>query len=456
MPSTRRSRAALLVLLTAHFALVLDVPIVNVALPAIERDLAISPEALHWVVSAYALAFGGALLVGGRLADRIGHRAALALGMATFSAASVACALATTPELLIGARGLQGLGAALAEPAAMGMLATLHPTGATRDRALATWASVTAVAAVSGLIAGGALTQLVSWEWIFLLNAPLGVALPAAVLLLPSAGGPRRTTFDVRAALLVTGGLLGVAAALGASSEAGRVTLPSLGLLALAAILLTAFVRRERGAAAPLIPRALVGDARALLALVTGAIGGALVLGSFLLLPLALERELGLTPLETGLALLASRAPSMLWASVVRRMLATIGPGATATLGMGLFVLAEVSFTRIGAFGLSGALPGLCLVGLAVPCVFMSTSSVALGRASSAESGLACGLLGAAQFLGGSLGLAVIAFGAADGLETASGSLAPGFWACAALAGVGAATAILTSSRSGASALSAA
>ncbi len=449
------ARAAQLVLFAAHFALVLDVTIVNVALPEIQEDLGISPGAVHWVVSAYALAFGGALVVGGRIADRIGHRDALAIGMAVFAVASVVCALATSTEMLVGARALQGLGAALAEPAAMGMLATLFPQGKTRDRALARWATVTAVAAVSGLIAGGALTQLLSWEWIFLINAPLGVLVPVLARTAPRAGeGGRAAAFDARAALLASGGLVALAAALGTLSAAGRITIPSVGLLVVAAILLVAFGRRDRRAHHPLVPRALVADARLVLTLATGAIGGALVLGSFLLLPLALQRELGLTPLETGLALLAARLPAMLWSSVVRRMLTAIGPATTAALGMAMFLVAELSFTSLGSHGLSGAMPGLCLVGLAVPCVFMSTSYVALGSVPAHEAGIASGLLGAAQFVGGSVGLAVIALGGAHGIESGAGSLEAGFWACAALAALGGAASLLSSSRHRAPALS--
>jgi MFS family permease len=436
MTGTARERAALALLCAAHGALVLDLTVVNVALPTIADDLALAPGALHWVVSAYALAFGGALLVGGRIADRIGHRVALAIGIAIFSVASLVSALAPTAELLVAGRLVQGLGAALADPAALGLLATVFPERSARNRALAAWASTTALAAVVGLLAGGAATQLLSWRCVFLVAIPLGAAIPVFALLLPAQSASRRAaSFDGLSALLGSAGIVSLAAALSTVTGAGGPTIATAVFGAATVALASGFVRRERRSPRPLVPPALLANPVLVGSLATGALGGALVLGSFFLLPVALGRELGLTPLAAGALLLASRAPALVWSRLVRHLLDSVGSGTTATIGMALFVVAELSFTRIGAGGVAGALPGLLVLGLAIPCVFMSASTAVLASVQAEEAGSAAGLLSTAQWLGGAAGVALAALGAAaDGSPLATDS---GFWICLALAAAG-------------------
>jgi MFS family permease len=438
MPSSRQ-RSAIVLLCAAHAALVLDVTVVNVALPAAAEDLGLEPGALHWVVSAYALAFGGALLVGGRIGDRIGYRVALSIGIGVFAVASLACALAPTHGALVASRVLQGLGAALADPAALGLLASMFPAGPQRTRALAAWASTTALAAVAGLAAGGMLTQLLSWRWVFLVTVPLGVVVPlSAVILLPRRGSGRTVSFDGTSALVGSAGIVTVIAALSTASGPGGVTAGTAMLGLIGVGLVGWFIRRERRSSRPLVPRALIASGAHVATLVVAAVGGALVLGSFFLLPIALSGEPGLTPIQTGAVLLASRVPAIGWSRLVRRLIDTVGAPVTATAGMVLFVVAELSFTRLGdGGGTVAAVLGIVALGLAIPCVFMAASSGVLAATSPEAAGAGAAVLTTAQWLGGAAGLALVTLGTNAGTQ-GDRSTSAGFWVCVALAGIGA------------------
>ena len=259
-----RKTLALALLCTVQFMVVLDVAIVNVALPSIQADLGFSPEDLQWVVSAYALLFGGFLLLGGRAADLLGRRRVFVAGLVVFSLASLLSGLAWSDEALIVSRGLQGLGSAIISPAALSILTTMSPEGPERNRALGAWAAVGALGAVAGSLLGGVLTDLLSWEWVFYVNVPVGVAaIVLAPLLLGESRDAHASTFDLPGAALVTGGLVVLVYALTQANGYGWGSGETLGLVALAVALLAAFVAWEARAKDPLVPFSIFRSAHA-------------------------------------------------------------------------------------------------------------------------------------------------------------------------------------------------
>ena len=242
---SRSAPAALLSLVgAAQFLVVLDVTIVNVALPTLQRDLRLSPTGLHWVVTAYAVTFGGALLMGGRLSDVVGRRRAFTVGLAVFTAASLACGLAPSGAVLVAARVGQGVGAAVVSPAAFAILVAAFPAGRERNRAIATWGSIGSLGAVAGLVVGGVLTELTGWRSVFLLNVPFGVVALAAIrTVIPSAPASRTGRVDVGGALLVTTGIGALVFVLSNGPVAGWGSRTTLVALAVGSVALAWFVR---------------------------------------------------------------------------------------------------------------------------------------------------------------------------------------------------------------------
>jgi EmrB/QacA subfamily drug resistance transporter len=436
-------------LCAVQFMVVLDVTIVNVALPAIGSDLGFSASGLQWVVGAYAVVFGGFLLLGGRAADLAGRRRMLRAGLVLFSASSAVCGLAWSPDVLVAARCLQGLGAALLSPAALSLLAARFPEGRERASALGAWGSVGAFAAASGFLLGGLVVQLLSWEWIFLANVPIGMlALVATPFVLDEsrAGGPRG--LDLTGAVYVTGGVALLVYALTAPREGVLLTRGALLLLATAAVLLALFARRQRRAPLPLIPRGAIRWRSVAGANLAGFLQGAMMLATYLLLALGMQQVLGYSPIATGLGLLAVRGTSIGWARVAGGLVGRHGPRPVLLAGMAAMTLGLLLLTRLapGASYATTLLPGLLVMGLAIPFVFVGAGAAALSGVHPDDAGLASGLLAASQWVGGAIGLALVSAvsgwsGHTGGVVSTPDLLADGvrhgLWVCVALGSLG-------------------
>lgn len=410
-PGARRW-LALAALCAAFFMVILDVAIVNVALPTIQVDLDFSQQNLQWVVSAYALAFGGLLLLGGRAADLLGRRRVFLAGIAVFAAASLLAGLAPSDVALIAGRALQGVGAAMMTPAALSILMTTFPEGRERNAALGIWGATGASGGTVGVLLGGILTDTIGWEWIFYLNVPIAAVVIGATpfLLGESRGQVAGRRFDLAGALTVTAGIATLVYALVEAEEAGWASAQTLGLAAVAAALLAAFVAVERRSPAPLMPfaifriRAVTGANAAGLAL------GAAMFGMIFVLTLYMQQVLRYSPIETGLAWLAMALTALI-ASVAASALVT-RTGARLPLSAGLVAAAGalVLLSRIppdGAYA-RHLLPGLLVFGLGLGTAFVAMSIGALEGVSDRDSGLASGLINTTQQVGGALGVAVL------------------------------------------------
>src|SRR5437588_7279154 len=305
--TTQRRWSALALIVTAQFMVILDVAIVNVALPSIKADLGFSETSLQWVVSAYAIIFGGALLLGGRLADILGRRRLFVTGLALFATSSLLCGLAWSEASLIAFRALQGLGAALVAPAALSLLMTTFREGRERNLALGIWGAVSGSGAAAGVLLGGVLVSALSWSWIFFINVPVGVLVLAVTpwLLRESRGGLEHRHFDAAGAASITGGLMLLVYAMTRAAQHGWGTAETAGLLAAAAALVVAFVVIELRSYAPLLPLRIFR----LRTLAASNISGVLLAGSvfsqFFLLTLYMQQVLHYSAIQTGVAYVA-------------------------------------------------------------------------------------------------------------------------------------------------------
>ena len=408
--NARRTALGVGIVLVAQLMLVLDATVVNVALPHIQTDLGFSPAGLSWVLNAYTLAFGGLLLLGGRLGDVLGRLRTFEIGLGVFTAASLLGGLATSPGTLIGARTLQGIGAALAAPGVLALLTTSAPNEAARNRGLALFTAVSSAGASIGLLLGGVLTDFVSWHWTLFVNVPIG----AAVLLLARrfvTETPRvRGRFDVVGAVTATLGSVAIVHGFISAADRGWAAPLTLGSFLAGALLLATFVRTEGRVAAPLLPLGLVRDrsragALALMALVVGA-----QFSTFFLVTQYLQLVLGFSPVATGLAFLPLSLAIFATSRVSARLVATVGPRSLMLAGtIGLTVsfvwLSGISTTTTYAAHLLGA---LVLNGVSAALVFMPVTVVVLGGVDRSEAGTVSGLLQTAQQLGGGVGLAAI------------------------------------------------
>src|ERR671931_1885847 len=312
--STRRKWFALALLLGVQFMVVLDIAIVNVALPSIKTDLGFSQENLQWVVSAYALLFGGFLLLGGRIADLVGRRRVFVVGLIVFTGASLLSGLSWSEGALIGARSLQGFGAALITPAALSILTTTFAEGKERNTALGAWGGVGAFGAVAGVLLGGILTDALSWEWIFFVNVPVGVTgLALAPLLLNESRDARVRSFDLPGAVLVTGGLVTLVYAITQANSNGWGSLETIGLFGAAVALLALFVGWETRNREPLVPFSFFRLRTVVGANVAGLILGTAIFAMFLMLTLYMQQVLGYSAMKTGVAYLAVAGTAIFW-----------------------------------------------------------------------------------------------------------------------------------------------
>ncbi|MGI9538762.1 MAG: MFS transporter [Miltoncostaeaceae bacterium] len=398
-------------LCSAFFMVILDVAIVNVALPTIQVDLDFSQKNLQWVVSAYALTFGGLLLLGGRLADLLGRRRMLIAGIALFGAASLLAGLAWSDVVLIAARALQGIGAAVMTPAALSILMTTFKEGKERNLALGVWGAVGASGGTVGVLVGGIFTDTIGWEWIFFINVPVSAAVIALapVLLSESKADSDARSFDFAGALTVTGGVAVLVYALVEASGAGWGSLQTIGLLALSGALLALFAVIELRSRQPLMPfsifriRAVTGSNVASFAL------GASAFGLFFILTLYMQQVLNYSAIETGVAFLATSLTALVASVVTSNLVTRTGPRYPLAIGLIVAAVGILWLAQVPVDGdyLVDLFPGLLLFGLGLGAAFVALSIGALEGVEEDDAGLASGLLNTTQQVGGALGVAV-------------------------------------------------
>src|SRR5215208_833096 len=346
--SNRRKWLALALLSTVQFMVVLDIAVVNVALPSIKVDLGFSQENLQWVISAYALVFGGVLLLGGRAADVLGRRRVFLAGLVVFTLASLLAGLAWSEASLIGARAFQGLGAAIISPAALSILSTTFKEGRERNIALGVWGAVGGFGAAAGVLLGGVLTDALSWEWIFFVNVPVGAAaFFLAPLLLSESRDARIRTFDVPGAVLVTSGLSSMVYAITQAGQDGWLAGRTIGFFVAATSLLVAFVGWELRHAEPLMRFGLLWTRTVAGANIAGFILNIVTLSIFLTLTLYMQQVLGFSAMRTGFAYLAIAGTAILWSTVAAQLVTRIGVKPVLVAGMTALAGGILYFTQL-------------------------------------------------------------------------------------------------------------
>jgi EmrB/QacA subfamily drug resistance transporter len=411
---SRRRWLALLVLCLGDLMIVLDTTIVNVALPSIREDLGFSPTSLAWVVNAYLLTFGGFLLLGGRLGDLYGHRRVFLAGITLFTLASVACGLATSQGILIGARAVQGVGGAVVSAVALSLIMGLFTEPGERAKAMGVFGFVMAGGGSIGVLLGGILTDLLSWHWIFLVNVPIGIAVYFLSLrLLPAERGPAATgRLDVAGAVTVTASLMLAVYAIVNGNEQGWTSGQTIGMLAGAAALLGVFLVVESRVASPLVPLRLFRQRNLATSNGIGVLWAAAMFAWFFLSALYLQLVLGYSPLEVGLAFLPANlimgAFSVgLSAKLVMRF------GIRVPLATGLLLAAGglILFARAPVDGnfVVDVLPSMILLGCGAGMAFNPVLLAAMSDVEPSESGLASGVVNTSFMMGGALGLAILA-----------------------------------------------
>jgi EmrB/QacA subfamily drug resistance transporter len=408
---------ALALLAAAQFVVVLDASVVNVAMPSIAADLHLSQEGLAWLVNAYVLAFGGFLLLGGRMADLLGRRRVFIAGFVVFAVASFAGGLAESGTTLIAARAVQGLGAAILSPAALSLVMTTFAEGAERNTALGVWGAVAAGGGAAGSLLGGVITQTVGWEWVMWINTPIGLAAAAlAPVLLDESRTEQRTSFDALGAVTVTAGLTILVYAL----------IEDLALAPLAAILIAAFVVIERRTANPLVPLTILKERNLSTAAVTGALMGGALIGLFFFTTLYLQQVLGYGPLTAGLAFLPLAFTIGASAGIASKLATARGPRPVLIAGLliqaaGLYWFSHVSAD--GSYVADVLFPSL-IVALGMGLAFVPLTILAMSGVRDSDSGLASGVMAMAQQIGQAVGLAVLTGLAFEDAYLAAGAMA--------------------------------
>src|SRR5258706_4743112 len=428
---SRKRWLALMVLCLGVLMIVLDTTIVNVALPSIRSDLGFTETSLVWVVNAYMLPFGGFLLLGGRLGDLYGHRKLFLLGICLFTLASLACGLANSQALLVGARAVQGLGGAVVSAVALSLIMNLFTAPAERAKAMGVYGFVCAGGGSIGVLLGGLLTNLLSWHWIFLVNLPIGIAVYALCLrLVPDTRGEAAgERLDIAGAITVTSSLMLAVYAIVDRNEAGWSSMQTMALLAAALVLIGIFLAIEARVRHPLMPLGLFRLRNVATANIVGVLWAAAMFAWFFISALYLQLVLGYSPMQVGLSFLPANlimaAFSLGWSAKLvmrfgyRRPLA--GGLLLAALGLTLFAHAPVE----GGF-LVDVLPGMVLLGLGAGIAFNPMLLAAMSDVSPNESGLASGVVNTSFMMGGALGLAVLASLAASHTEQLSAAWSNG------------------------------
>jgi EmrB/QacA subfamily drug resistance transporter len=397
----------------AQSMVVLDATIVNVALPSIQRGLGFSASGLQWVVTIYTLIFGGFVLLVGRAGDVIGRKRVFIAGIVLFAAASLLNGLAQSPALLIGGRGLQGLGGALLAPAVLSIITTSFSDANDRAKALAIWSAISAGGGAVGLLLGGVLTEVASWRWIFFVNVPVGVLLVMASTRFVPEVRSRETgrTFDLPGAAAVTGGLLVLVFALVKSSSYGWASYRTVGLLGAGVVLLGGFLAIESRSAAPLMPLSIFRLRNLVPADLTVLLSAGAVFSTFFFVSLYLQQVLGYGPLRAGTAFLPFSAGIATGATVARKLVTQLGVRFVTLIGLALAIGGMIVLTRLPVDGhyLSNLLPGLLPLGLGLGLTFVPITLAGTSEATGEDAGLVSGLLNTSQQVGGSIGLAILA-----------------------------------------------
>jgi EmrB/QacA subfamily drug resistance transporter len=413
---------ALAVLGVAYLMVVLDVSIVNVALNAIQTDLDFSQSNLQWVVSGYALTFGGFLLLGGRMGDLLGRRRVFIAGLIAFAIFSLLCGLSNSEGMLITFRVLQGAGAALLAPSVFSIVAVTFEEGAERNKALGILGAIAGSGAAIGVLLGGVLTEYAGWEWCFLINVPIAVI---ALFLVPrfvqesrAAGLSRH--FDALGAFLVTASLMILVYALTQANNNGWGSAETIGLLIGSAVLMALFLVVEQRGKSPLVPLSFFRNRTATGANVIGFGLGTIVFGMFLLLSLYMPQVLGYSALKTGVGYLAVALTAIVASGVAQTFVTRIGVRVALVIGMILLSLGLLFFTQISVDGtyFGDLFPGFLLVGVGLGFSFVPVSIAALAGVKPQEAGLASGLINTSQQIGGALGVAILTTVAVNRTET--------------------------------------
>jgi EmrB/QacA subfamily drug resistance transporter len=440
---------AFAVLAVSYFMTIVDLTIVNVALPTIGRKLEFSESNLQWVVTAYGLTFGGFLLLGGRAADLLGRRRIMMVGLGLFTAASLGAGLATSSGFLIAMRGLQGLGAAVVLPAALSIVTNMFTEGADRNKALGAWGAIGGTAATVGLITGGLVTRYVGWQYIFFLNVPVGVA---ALLLAPRIVPESRLVglrrrFDPLGAVTVTGGLLALVYAISNAPQVGWSSTRTVVLLVVSAVSLVAFLVVESRVEEALMPLRIFRMPTVAAANAAGLLLGGSFFGFVFVGTLYMQQVLGYSALQTGVAWLATSLTSVALVGLSQKLVTRISPGPVMAVGMTLIGGGVLWATQAPAHGhFWGSLAGPFFVaGAGGAFSFVPISIGALSGVAEREAGLASGLLNTSQQLGGAIGVAIASTVAATHLRSLlaqghasraalTGGFQWAFWVCSAIA----------------------
>ena len=399
----------------AFFMTILDVAIVNVAIPSIEKDLHISEQRVQWVITAYAITFGGFLLLGGRMADLLGRKRIFLLGLIVFTLSSLACGLshaANSAAVLIAARAVQGLGAAIISPAALSIVTTTFTEGAERNKALGIWGALGGSGAAAGVLFGGILVKYLGWEWIFFVNVPVGVLVfILAIAIVPeSRVEVAQRRFDIAGAITVTGGLALLVYAISKAPDVGWGSARTILLLIASAAILTVFVVIELRGRAPLMPFGIFRNRSLSAANVVGFLMGMVIFANFFLLTLYVQTVLGWSALRTGVTFLATAGTTVIWAGVAQALTTRIGARLVMTAGLLIMALALLGYTQIPIDGhyWPDLLPEYLVFAVGLAFAFVPVSIAALTGVKPDEAGLASGLLNTSQQIGGAIGVAVV------------------------------------------------
>ncbi|HYV17053.1 MAG TPA: MFS transporter [Conexibacter sp.] len=409
-PDPRRWKA-LAVLAIAQFMVILDASIVNVALPSIKTALGFSEGSLPWVVSAYTLAFGGFLMLGGRAADLFGRRRVFIVGLGVFSLASLAGGFATSAGWLIAARGVQGLGAAILSPAALSIVTTTFTEGAERNKALGIWGALAGAGGAVGVLMGGMLTEWAGWEWVLFVNVPIGAAAAfAAPRFVRESRGNERTSMDVAGAVSVTAGLVALVYALLDAHNAGWGSFQTLGLIGLSGVLLVTFVVVELRTKHPIMPLTIFRNRNVASADAVALLVGASLFSMFFFISLYLQQVLGFSALKAGLSYLPLSVAIITSAGAASQLVTRVGPKPVLVTGLSLTAIGLLLFTQVSYGGsyLGDVLIPSVIVAVGLGLSFVSLTITAMAGVQHNQAGLASGLLNTAQQVGGALGLAVL------------------------------------------------
>src|SRR5436309_8724636 len=411
LEQNRKRWLALAVIVAAQFMVVLDVAIVNVALPSIKTDLHFNQENLQWVITAYSILFGGVLLLGGRLADLLGRRRLFVVGLVIFTVSSLLDGLAWSESSLIAFRSLQGLGAALLSPAALSILTTTFEEGRERNIALGIWGAASGSGGAAGVLLGGALTSAFSWSWIFFINVPAGAIVLAVTpwLLRESRANLDHRHFDTAGAASITGGLMLLVYALTRASQHGWATAETIGLLAASAALVVAFVVIEMRSPAPLLPLRIFRLRTLTASNITALLLGAAVFSQFFLLTLYMQQVLHYSALKTGVAYIPLTLSIIGFSAISQGLVTRVGIRLVLPVGMALSAAGLVLYAQLPVHGtyFANLFPAFILSGIGLAFAFVPMSIGALTGVQPDDAGVASGLLNTNQQIGGAVGVAI-------------------------------------------------